>query len=309
MERGENARTFEDTRCFQPRFHRFQLAARAVDQDVRYRNACRRQFLGHLPGFHPVLDQHLESELALQPQHGHNIVGAVSVEMDQTLAGQDFAQRLFTEIDLLPVSLAVTLCLGESRANQRSRFRPCPGKAGRRADRIGPVGHLEAAHDRPVGEIPGDVLDRVPIAQTHVEGLAAYQPARAGHDIGGGDAARARLGDTCIFRIDRVHRAHVRLDGRRAVSPRHRTDMRMRIDDTRHNDHAAGIASVGIGRHGHVGAHGHDPAILDHQCAVFDHRPRHGVDRCTGESRCAILRSGAARRASQDGTGRECGTA
>lgn len=65
--------------------------------------------------------------------------------------------------------------------------------------------------------------------------------------------------------------------------------MRVRIDDTRHDDHAARIAALGIAGDGHIGADRDDLAALDNQRRIVERRAGHGVDGRVLERHGALL--------------------
>lgn len=85
-------------------------------------------------------------------------------------------------------------------------------------------------------------------------------------------------------------------------SARDLADMRMGIDDSRHDHPATGGNLRRIGRNRDIGADSDNLTILDHQRAVLDRLPRHGEDARAGEGYRLVLRGGGGR-AAPDGGG------
>ena len=136
-------------------------------------------------------------------------------------------------------SCALTNC---SRTSDADLAR-VPGNGPPAADRVGAVGHLQAAGDASIRQRDEEVVDGAALPQLQVERLAAQQVARAGHDVGRRDAAGLRALDAGGPDVDRVEHAHIGLNRRRAVAAGGAGDVAVRIDQARH-DRLAGQSCV-----------------------------------------------------------------
>ena len=100
----------------------------------------------------------------------------------------------------------------------------------------------------------------------------------AGHDVDGGDAARAGLLDGGVADIEGVEHTGVGLDGTGAVATRAGADVAVGIDETGHEHLAGDVVDLGTGREGHLAdlADGEDFPALDDEHAVGDGLPGDG---------------------------------
>ena len=87
------ARAFERRAVRVAHIHRFELAARTVDQNNRRRDFRARDFVGDFPRLGNVLQDDFEPELFLQTQNSQNVVVAMRVKMNGAFVVQNFDER------------------------------------------------------------------------------------------------------------------------------------------------------------------------------------------------------------------------
>jgi len=252
-----------------------------------------------------VLDEQLKAEFVAQAKHSHYVVGPVGVEMDETFAGEDLAQSILGKVALLLAAIAIRLRIYKTLAHQGCRLCASSGKTSRVANRIRPIRHFHAAKDVAFAIPHSDIVDKISAAQFHVESLAAHQMAGTRHDIGEGNAACARLVQTVILGIDRIHCAHFRLDRCTAVSPLDLADMRVGIDNARGDHFACCIAHLCAFGQRDFRANGSDLAFVNDNCAILDRITFDRQDSGACKSNGPFLRSERCR-ARQSGRAGEC---
>ncbi len=159
VEADVDAGALEQRRRVHPHPQDLLLAARRVHQGERDADACGGQLVGEHPRLGAVLQHHVEAELALEPQHGRDVVVTVGVMLDATLPLQDLGDGLELEIAVRPALVVVVcgrvslgqvgLAANEQLAHHRRRLGP---RARKRlvAHRVRAVGHLHAAADASV---------------------------------------------------------------------------------------------------------------------------------------------------------------
>ncbi len=163
------------------------------------------------------------------------------------------------------------------------------------------IGHLQAAQHHRRGY--AHVVDGS-AAQLDVDGLSADDVGRAGHDVGGGDAAGDGHANAGIVRLNGVQRPQRRLHRpaaliavvvRRYVRTWPNADVRMRVHQTRDDRLAAQVDDLGAFGDGRIvlRADGDDLALLHDQHAFVDGRAGRRQDASAAIGSRSFLRRGA----------------
>lgn len=92
-----DSRLGEDGGVLFEQAHGFGLSAGTVEERERDPGAVR-EFVGNQVAFGAVLEHEFEAKLVGEAQGGHDVVGAMGVEVDGALALQDFDERFEGEV-------------------------------------------------------------------------------------------------------------------------------------------------------------------------------------------------------------------